>query len=599
MVPNHKPTAGEESPFSMAESGGRAWRVLAPRWRLVLAATLLGATIGGVVSSRQPPQYRVVGQVFLDVTSSQDATRLVASEAQVMLSTPVLDRAGTQLHISFADLAGSVTTAPNATGNFFELAAVARTPQAAVARANAVEAAYEAVKAASSSNAQRDLGVRQQALQSQLDGLSSQQQSLSSVEYQVRRESILQQIQQLSTQQLQADTSSQPVALYAAPSVNAQPLGSSRFAVIFGGLFGLLASSAYALLRALRSPQPLTPRRVEEELSGTIIARLPAVPAFGSAVRSRRASRRAYRDGSFSLEAARCARVGNTRTTADVILVLGPPDVNVGSVAGNFAAELATRREEVALAELAGDRNSLRRSLKVERAGHAARTTTSRGKNHGRVGTRGTAGSVGIDEAGGSTSEPEVANGKAPADSSEPAGARADEPLTAPMQLLPRECIVRVQEPPASFRYAPLIEPDAQALAGRREQVAAALRRLSVDHDFVLFVAPQDFSPTDFAAVEGLVDQVLLIVARTSTEADMRRLRVVTAPRRETISLHLVLSEKTQAQSPRGGLLKRPRTEEAAEPDPQRTTEPVAQRVTEPAEDEETEHTLSETLFGP
>lgn len=102
-------------------------RLLRARWRLLAVCAVAGALLGAGASLLFPPGYETASRVLLQGSREDDE---LLTEAQIAMSSVVLDRAATALRWSGGDVRDAVT-ATVADGNVIEITGVADSPERA------------------------------------------------------------------------------------------------------------------------------------------------------------------------------------------------------------------------------------------------------------------------------------------------------------------------------------------------------------------------------------------------------------------------------------------------------------------------------------
>lgn len=130
------------------EQHGRG--LVAVPWRgwLVVTAVALVAAVGAYTYAKaQPPVYKASGRMFLnaDVGNGQDPMRLVNTQAQLAISTPVLVQMSEQLSLPVEVVQKRLTVIPSEKGDYFTIAGTGATPAAAVGLVTAAQRAYQQV----------------------------------------------------------------------------------------------------------------------------------------------------------------------------------------------------------------------------------------------------------------------------------------------------------------------------------------------------------------------------------------------------------------------------------------------------------------------
>jgi hypothetical protein len=135
-------------PPSRVEQHGRSLVMVPWRgWLVVAAIALVGAVGAYAYAKAQPPVYKASGRMFLtaDVANGQDPMRLVNTQAQLAISTPVLVQMSEQLSLPVEVVQERLTVIPSDKGDYFTIAGTGATPAAAVELVTAAQRAYQQV----------------------------------------------------------------------------------------------------------------------------------------------------------------------------------------------------------------------------------------------------------------------------------------------------------------------------------------------------------------------------------------------------------------------------------------------------------------------
>lgn len=232
-------------------------------WAIVAAAVVLLAGTAYLYAKTQPPVYRASGRVFLrtDVlvgTSGQDPGRLVATQADLASSTPVLRQVSKRSGVPLGEVQQRLTISTAQQSNYLVMTGTGATPEAVVELVAAAELAYQEVTSGEQeknreATLDRLVEDRTSLEQQYADARAELAKAPTDPRLRARADILGQQLRTLSSQQSNIPTTQAPsiIQLVEAPQPPAAPVAPKPlWNGIVGGILGAVLGLGFVWWRS-------------------------------------------------------------------------------------------------------------------------------------------------------------------------------------------------------------------------------------------------------------------------------------------------------------------------------------------------------------